>query len=103
MLGGRWGEVIWIGFCKVDCLRHRAPATIRLGRISAGAFGKGRPSRVLYLPPDHAVYADDALIPVNYLINYRNIVQTAPRQVTYYHAELARPDILLAEVLPAET
>jgi hypothetical protein len=40
---------------------------------------------------------------VKYLINGRSIQQIAVRQVTYYHIELRRHAVLLAEGMPAET
>jgi hypothetical protein len=46
---------------------------------------------------------DGALIPIRYLINGRSIVPTASRTVIYYHLELPRHDVLLAEGLPAES
>jgi hypothetical protein len=61
------------------------------------------PRRDLLLSPDHAVYVDGALIPIRYLINGRSIVPTASRTVIYYHLELPRHDVLLAEGLPAES
>jgi Hint domain len=43
------------------------------------------------------------LIPVKYLINGSSIVQLPMDQVTYYHVELLRHSVLLAEGLPAES
>ena len=72
-------------------------------RISAGAFGDGRPLRDLWLSPDHAVFVDDVLIPVRHLINGTSVVQVPMNEVTYYHVELPRHDVVLAEGLPAES
>ena len=43
------------------------------------------------------------LIPVKHLINGSSIAQVPVDQVTYYHVELARHDVLLAQGLPAES
>jgi hypothetical protein len=96
-------DIIWIGSRSVDCEAHPAPEAVWPIRISAHAFGPGKPSRDLYLSPDHAIYAEGVLIPVKYLIDGKLIRQVKQPSVTYFHVELARHDILLAEGLPAES
>ncbi len=49
------------------------------------------------------MYIDDVLIPVKHLINGTSIVQVPAEQVAYYHVELPRHAVLLAEGLPAES
>jgi hypothetical protein len=100
---GRFEPVIWIGRRHVDCLRHPDPRQVRPVRIAAHSFGRGLPKRDLFLSPDHAVFVNGVLIPVKYLINGRAIRQIAARKVTYYHVELPRHAVLLAEGLPAES
>jgi len=95
--------VIWIGHRRIDCRRHPDPSKVRPVRIAAGTFGGAFPSRDLLLSPAHAIFADGVLTPVKYLINGRTIEQIAVDHVTYYHVELPRHDVLLAEGLPAET
>jgi len=102
LLGGT-APIDWIGRRDVDCRRHRAPALVWPVRIRAGAFGAGLPRRDLLLSPDHAVFADGVLIPVKYLVNTSTIAQVAVDRVTYYHVELSRHDLLLAEGLPTES
>jgi hypothetical protein len=72
-------------------------------RVRAGAFADGLPARDLLLSPDHAVFADGGLIPVRYLLNGVTVTQQAVREITYFHVELDRHDILFAEGLPAES
>jgi len=72
-------------------------------RVNAGVFGPGRPYREMLLSPNHAVYVDGKLVPVGCLANGRSIVQLSADMVTYYHLELAKHDLLLAEVLLTET
>ncbi len=62
----------------------------------------------LVLSPDHAVYVNEALIPVRFLINGCMITevevgQVEVDQVTYHHIELPRHDVVLAQGLPAES
>jgi len=72
-------------------------------RVAAGAFGDGLPARPLWLSPDHAVFIDEALIPIRYLLNGASIVQVDVPAVTYWHVELPRHAVILAEGLPAES
>ncbi|MEJ0019381.1 MAG: Hint domain-containing protein [Acetobacteraceae bacterium] len=55
------------------------------------------------LSPDHALYIDGALIPVRYLVNGRQIRRLTRKTVTYWHVELDRHDVVLAEGLPVES
>ena len=101
-----WGEalpVVWIGHRQVAAGRHPRPWDVQPVRVLAGAFGPGRPARDLRLSPDHAVFVDGMLIPVRYLLNGATIRQEAVRSVTYWHVELERHDVLLAEGLECES
>jgi Hint domain len=97
------GAIVWIGQRTIECRRHPSPQQVWPVRIRAGAFGDDVPRRDLFLSPDHAVLIDRVLIPVRYLINGTSIAQVAMDRVTYFHVELARHDVLLAEGLPAES
>lgn len=100
---GGSARVTWIGHRHIDCDRHPMPASVMPVRIRRDAFAPGRPSRDLFLSPDHAVHHEGVLIPIHCLIN-GGAISVAPRaRVTYYHVELARHDILLAEGLPVES
>ena len=103
MLHDGLAMVIWAGRREVDCARHPRPAQVWPVRIRGGAFGGGQPHRDLYLSPDHAIYVNEVLIPVKYLINGSTISQVARRRVTYHHLELAEHDVLFAEGLPVES
>lgn len=100
---GGIAPVRWIGYRKVDCIRHPKPEEVMPVRIMAGAFGEGMPIADLVLSPDHAVHADGVLIPVRYLLNGRSVRQETAAQVTYFHVELPVHDVLLAEGLPCES
>ncbi|MEJ0019256.1 MAG: Hint domain-containing protein [Acetobacteraceae bacterium] len=95
--------VVWIGHRGVDCRRHPDPASVWPVRIAAHAFAAGVPQHDLYLSPDHAVFVDGVLIPVKYLVNDSTITRQERKRVTYYHVELPRHAVLLAEGLPAES
>jgi hypothetical protein len=87
----------------VDCARHPQPSKVWPVRVSAGAFGPGRPYRDLWVSPDHALLVGDVLIPVKYLINGTSIAQMQVDEVTYYHVKLPLHAVILAEGLPAES
>lgn len=101
--GGGTAPVIWVGRRTVDCARHPDPVSVWPVRIEAGAFAARCPSRDLWLSPDHAVCAGDVLIPVKYLINGHSIAQVEVDEITYWHIELPRHDVILAHGLPVES
>src|SRR5665647_2305417 len=83
LLGDELAPVTWIGHRQVNCARHPRPQQVWPVRVLAGAFGPGLPHRDLLLSPDHAVYANEVLIPVKHLINGTTIVQVPMDSVTY--------------------
>ena len=96
--------IVWIGHRRLDLRRHPAAHLASPALILAHAFGRGLPGRDLRLSPDHAVFVDGVLIPVKYLVNGSTILrQGGMRVVSYFHVELDRHDILLAEDLPVES
>jgi T5SS/PEP-CTERM-associated repeat protein len=95
--------VVWLGHRFIDCARHPRPELVWPVRIAAGAFGAGRPARDLFVSPDHAVLVGDVLVPAKYLIDGEAIVQVRVPRVTYWHVELARHAVLLAEGLAVES
>ena len=103
VLGAPAASIIWIGRREIDCACHPHPRRVWPVRVAAGAFGPGRPGKELFLSPDHAVYVNEALIPIRHLINGSTIAQIPVARVTYYHLELSQHDVLLAEGLPAES
>ena len=93
----------WLGDRTIRCAAHRVPSDVWPVRIGAGAFGEGRPWRDLLLSPGHPVLVGDHLVPIMCLINGTTIERVPVDDVTYWHVELDRHDILLAEGLPAES
>jgi hypothetical protein len=103
----RHAPVCWLGHRRVDCRRHPKPWNVWPVRVRAHAFGANRPRRDLLLSPDHAVFVraegQGVLIPIRYLCNGVSIVQEPAQSITYWHVELPRHGVLLAEGLPAES
>jgi hypothetical protein len=96
--------VRWIGWRTIDLTDHNRPDAIRPVRITAGALGEGVPAREVQLSPDHAVFMEGHLIPIKLLVNNASIVRDMTSlAVTYFHVELARHSVILAENLPVET
>ena len=96
-------RITWIGHRAIDCRNHPHPRDVWPVRITAGAFGTGRPFRELWLSPDHAVFVSEVLMPIRHLINGTTVAQQCVDGVTYFHVELATHAVLLAEGLPAES
>ncbi len=103
VLDGSQQPIIWIGRCEIACGGHPRPEQVWPVRVKAHAFGRGLPALDLLLSPDHAVFAMGALIPVKHLTNDKTIVQEYPDRVVYYHIELPRHNVVLAEGLPVES
>jgi hypothetical protein len=100
---GRSAPITWTGMRRIDCGRHREPLAVLPVRIAAHAFGEGRPARDLFLSPDHAIFAEDVLIPIKHLIDDGAVRRVQVAHVTYVHIELERHEILVAEGLPVES
>jgi autotransporter passenger strand-loop-strand repeat protein len=100
---GQQRSILWLGHRRVDCRRYPKPRDVWPVQVRAGAFGERKPCRDLWLSPDHAVFVVGVLIPVRYLINGRTIAQEERDAVSYWHVELARHDVILANGLPCES
>jgi ELWxxDGT repeat protein len=100
---GGTAPVVWLGHRRVDCARHPRKLDVMPVRVRAHAFGQGLPHTDLVLSPDHAVLRNGHLIPVRYLVNGRTIVQEHVEAIAYWHVELPRHDVVLAEGLPVES
>ena len=95
--------VRWIGWRHVACGTHPRPDLVLPVRVRAGAFGPGLPRRDLLLSPDHSLFVDGVLVPVRCLLNGATVMRAPVADIWYYHVELDRHDVLLAEGLPAES
>jgi hypothetical protein len=102
-LGGGYQMIQWIGRRHVRCYSQSDPARFLPVRIMPDAFGCGRPRLELMLSPDHSVFIEGVLVPVKFLVNGTTIIQIKVEAVTYFHIEVPRHDVVLAEGLPVET
>jgi hypothetical protein len=96
--------VKWIGTRQVDLAAHPSPEIVAPVRIARGAFAENVPARDLVVSPPHAIFIDGKLVPAKLLVNDMTITRAYDMQaVTYYHVELDRHAVILAENLPAES
>ena len=95
--------VVWIGEGRVLApggLRTAATPVI----VRRGALGPNVPYYDLHVTKGHALFIDDVLIPVEFLVNHRSILwDDQAREVSLYHVELETHDVLLANGAPAES
>ena len=96
--------VRWLGRNTV-ATRFADPLRFAPIRIKAGALGEGLPRRDLLVSPDHAMFVDGALIHAGALVNGRSILREAnlPETFVYYHVELDRHALILAEGAATES
>ena len=96
--------VTWLGHRRIGLAGHPQPETVAPIRVQRDAFADGMPHRDLVVSPDHAIFVDGKLICARQLANGTTIRQeTGWTAVDYYHVELDRHAILIAEGLPAES
>jgi hypothetical protein len=73
-------------------------------RIRKEALGEGAPARDLRLSPCHAIFIQGMLIQASALVNGTSVIREAmPGRIAYYHVELERHDLLLAEGVASES
>ena len=94
----------WIGWRALDLRQYGTNPAIRPVRIRTGAFGEGLPRRDLLVSPEHAVFVDGVLVPARCLVGCEGVsVELEIEQLIYFHVELPRHDVILAEGLPCES
>ena len=95
--------VVWIGRGRARPTRGRRSAVTPV-IVRKGAIGDNVPSCDLHVTKGHALYIDNVLIPVEFLINHRTILwDDDTDQVTVYHIELPVHDVILANRTPTES
>lgn len=100
---GGIAPVRWVGERDIDCTRYARPAEAWPVRVRRGAFAEGVPGRDLVLSPEHAVLIEGVLVPIRCLQNGTTVRQESVDRVHYYHVELDRHAVVLAEGLAAES
>src|SRR5690606_6894131 len=103
---GGVATVKWLGYRTLRKARIPAKDAIRAFPITfkKDSIANNVPHRDLTLSPGHHLYFDGKLIPAMMLVNGKTVTQDFSRPVfEYFHVELDRFDILLAEGVPAES
>jgi hypothetical protein len=100
---GGFVPVQWVGQRLFLPARTACPADFYPVRIRRDAFAPGQPARDLLVSPDHALFWEGHFVSARYLVNGASIVQEECERVRYFHVQLARHEVLLAENLPAES
>jgi hypothetical protein len=96
-------QIRWIGRGVVDVGQYPHAMPVR---IATHALGPDRPARDLRVSPAHALCLDllgEVLVPAGALVNGATITRDPVERVEYWHVELDRHDILVAENLPVES
>jgi hypothetical protein len=101
--GGAARPIVWIGTGRVLATRYRRSAATPV-IVRKGALAENVPHRDLHVTKAHALYIDDVLIPVEFLINHRSVLwDDRAQEVVLYHIELETHDVLLANGAPTES
>ena len=97
-------KVKWIGYRKLALDQRAIAAAQGPIRIKAGAMAEGLPTRDLLVSSAHCMFLDGKLVPAKLLVNDMTIVrETAMTSVEYYHVELERHSIIIAEGVETES
>jgi T5SS/PEP-CTERM-associated repeat protein len=95
--------IAWIGQGRVLAPRGRRSAATPV-IVRRGALGPNVPHYDLHVTKGHALFIDDVLIPVEFLVNHRSILwDDQAHEVVLYHVELDSHDVLLANGAAAES
>jgi Hint domain len=101
--GGGVRPVSWIGIGRVLATSGRRSAATPV-IVRKNALADNVPARDLRVTKGHSLLIDNVLIPVEFLVNDRTILwDDHAREVTLYHVELDRHDVLVADGAPAES
>ena len=95
----------WLGRQTI-ATRFADPLRVAPIRIRAGALGKNQPHRDLRVSPDHALLVDGVFVQAGALVNGVSILRDdadLPDRIVYFHVELPRHALLLAEGAAAES
>ena len=96
--------VAWVGAGAIDAVDHDEADTAFPVRVRRHAFADNVPHRDLLVTPEHCILTEAGLTPVRMLVNGRSIVvDHAISSYGFFHVELERHGILLAEGLATES
>ena len=102
----RAGDVVVLatgGTAVVRWIGHRRATDACVVRFRPDALAPSQPRCDLYVSEDHALYLDGVLVQAALLVNSETIVREHRNEVTFWHVELERHGILLAEGAAAES
>jgi hypothetical protein len=105
---GKMRPIQWIGrypFKKSDPAKPWVKDLLPV-RIARSALGPDVPQSDLYITRAHALFIDDALVPVGSLINGTTITLYDARErdvLEFFHIKFERHDVIYAEGAPCET
>ena len=96
--------VRWVGR-SMTARMFADPVRVLPIQIKAGALAENMPVRDLFVSSGHALKLDGVLVHAGALVNGMSIVRdtTAPLVFDYYHVELDRHDVMIADGVPAES
>ena len=95
----------WLGRQTI-ATRFADPMRVAPIRIRAGALSENQPHRDLRVSPDHAFLVDGVFAQAGALVNGVSVVRedaNLPEFIVYFHVELPRHALLLAEGAAAES
>lgn len=96
--------IVWIGNRLLDLAPASDPHDGAPIRVRRGALDGGVPHRDVLLSHDHRLLVAGKLVPARLLVNDMTILpERGLRSVHYFHIELERHAVLLADGLPAES
>lgn len=105
-ISGGVATVKWLGYRTL--FKHRIPEKDAKRAFpilfKKGCIADNIPHHDLIMSPGHHVYFDGNLVPAMALVNGSSIIQLFDmKSFQYFHVELERFDIMLAEGVPAES
>jgi hypothetical protein len=96
--------VTWVGSSTIDMRRHAHPELVAPIRIKASALAENTPVRDLVVSPEHCLILAGRCVPAKLLVNGGSIAREYRAEAfQYYHLELEKHGILIAEGAEAES
>jgi antigen 43 len=96
--------VTWVGSSTIDLRRHAHPELVAPIRIKASALAENTPVRDLVVSPEHCLILAGRCVPAKLLVNGGSIAREYRADAfQYYHLELEKHGILIAEGAEAES
>jgi hypothetical protein len=100
---GQARPITWIGTGTVLVSPGKRSAATPV-IVRKGALAGNVPHHDLRITKGHALFIDDVLVPVEFLVNHRSILwDDHQRTVTFYHIELEAHDVLVANGASSES